>query len=124
MQQNASGGHTECKSLSKMVSTGNGCIGGSIKKTLNFTFTGSETVSFLNIPGRGMPDKRSDTCKIYVQFCNPAVAQKFFNTSSTEISGLLVMDQTRDKLVSFEVKPAVFCYVICMARQLIMTCFH
>jgi hypothetical protein len=71
-----------------------------------------------------MPDKRSDTCKIYMQFRNPAVGQKFLNTSSTEISGLLVMDQTRDKLVSREVKAAVFCYGIDMARQPVTTCLH
>lgn len=71
-----------------------------------------------------MPDKRSDTCKIYMQFCNPAVAQKFFNTSSTEISGLLVMDQTREKVVSCKVKPAAFCCGIDMARQLVTTCLH
>jgi hypothetical protein len=70
-----------------------------------------------------MPDKRPETCKIYMQFFNPAVAQKFLNTSSTEISGSLDMDQTSDKLVSHEVKPAVFCYGIDMARQLVTNLF-
>jgi len=51
-----------------------------------------------------------------MQFCNPAVAQKFFNTNPVEISGLLVMDQTREKVVSCQVKPAVFCCGIDMAR--------
>jgi hypothetical protein len=34
------------------------------------------------------------------------------------------MDKMRDKVVSCEVKTAVFCYGIDMARQLVMTCLH
>jgi hypothetical protein len=68
-----------------MVSTGNNSMGGTI--TPNFTFTGSKTVSFSNIPGTVMPHKRYDTCKIYMlgSISSSSATQLFHRNSLIQV---------------------------------------